>query len=180
MNKVAARYAKALLQLAVEEEVLGQIHQNMVYLAETCAANQSLLHTLKSPIIKHEKKLAVLQAIFQTKVHALTIRLFALVTHRHREAWLPAIAQAFLTQYDEYQGITKAHVTAAYPLSADLVRQLQQVAQKIKPNQQVELSQHIDSTLLGGYVLQVEDKRLDQSLRTSLHTLKKKYITEGY
>lgn len=180
MNKVAARYAKALLGLAVEKEVLVRIHQDIVSLAQACTTHPTLLHTLQSPIIKHDKKLAVLRAIFRHEAHALTLRFFALVTQKCREAWLPAIAQAFLAQYDEYQGIKKAHVTTTFPLSDELATQLQKIVQKMTPAKQIELDQHIDSALLGGYVLQVEDKRLDQSLRKRLRLLKKEYVTAGY
>lgn len=180
MNKVAARYAKALLGLAVEQKTLAHIHQDMVGLAQACTTHPTLLHTLQSPIIKHDKKLEVLRAIFQHKVHTLTLRFLTLVTQKRREAWLPAIAQAFLAQHDEYQGIKKAHVTTTFPLSDELALQLQQIVQKMTPAKQVELDQHIDPTLLGGYVLQVEDKRLDQSLRKRLRLLKKEYVTAGY
>ena len=131
-------------------------------------------------IIKQEKKLAVLQAIFQKEVHALTLRFFTTVTQRRREALLPAMAQAWLAQYDQHQGIKKAQVTTTFPLSDKLARQLQAMIQQMTPCQQVVLDQRIDPTLIGGYVLQVEDKRLDQSVRKKLRTLQKKYIVAGY
>ncbi|MEM9416950.1 MAG: ATP synthase F1 subunit delta [Bacteroidota bacterium] len=180
MNKVAARYAKALLQLAVEKKVLAHIHQDMLFFTQAGIAHKALLQMLKSPIIRHDKKLAVLQAIFQNKVHALTLRFFALVIQRHREPLLPTMAQAFLTQYHQHQGIKKAHVTTTFPLSTELESQLQQLVQKMTVAKKIELDQHIDPTLLGGYVLAVEDKRLDQSLRKKLLKLRKSYITAGY
>ena len=180
MNKVAARYAKALLGLAVEKEVLVRIHQDIVNLAQACTTHPTLLHTLQSPIIKHDKKLVILREVFQQEVHTLTLRFFALVTQKRREAWLPAIAQAFLAQYDEYQGIKKAHVTTTFPLSDELAAQLQQIVQKMTPAKQVELDRHIDPALLGGYVLQVEDKRLDQSLRKQLSVISDQLLVKNY
>ena len=180
MNKVAARYAKALLQLAVEKKVLAHIHKDMLFFTQVGTTHKALLQMLKSPVIEHDKKLAILQALFQNKVQALTLRFFALVTQNHREPLLLAIAQAFLAQYNQHQGIKKAHVTTTFPLSEKLVLQFQQLVQKITPGRKVLLDQHVDPSLIGGYVLEVEDKRLDQSLRKSLHTLKKEYVTAGY
>ena len=180
MNKVATRYAKTLLQLAVEKKVLEHIHKDMLCFEQACAANKSLVSTLRSPVIKHDKKRAILQASFQNKVHDLTHSFFALVTQRHREALLPAMTQAFLAHYDAHQGIKKAQVTTTFPLSDKLGRQLQQTVQQIAPCKQVVLDQHIDPALIGGYILQVEDKQLDQSLRKKLLTLKKHYVTEEY
>lgn len=180
MNRIASQYATVLLQLAVEKNVAERIHTDMLCFSQVCAANRCLVTTLKSPIIKHDKKLAVLQAIFQNEVHDLTLSFLAMVTHKHREALLPAMAQAFLAQYHQHQGIKLAQVTTTFPLSDQLTRQLQEMVQKITPCQQVILEHSIDPDLIGGYVLQVEDKRLDQSLRKKLLTLKMNCVTEGY
>ena len=180
MNSIASRYAKALLQLAVEKAVLARIHKDMLCFAQVCATNTSLLSMLKSPVIKHDKKLAVLRSIFQNEVHSLMLSFFAMVTQKHREALLPAMSQSFLAQYDQHRGVQKAQVTTTFPLPDGLTRQLQEIVQKLIPCEQVLLDQYIDPTLIGGYVLQVKDKRLDQSLRKKLRTLKKGYMTEGY
>lgn len=180
MKKIASKYAKALLQLAVEGGVLGRIHADMLCFDRVCAANQCLVSTLKNPVIKHSKKLVVLQAIFQNKVHALTLRFFAMVTQKHREAALPTMTQDFLAQYDQYQGIKTAQVTTTWPLSDQLTLQLQKIVQQISPCQHVILEQCIDPALIGGYVLRVEDKQLDQSLRKKLRTLQKNCVTKGY
>ena len=103
-----------------------------------------------------------------------------MVIQKHREALLPAMAQAFLVQYDQRQSIKKVQITTAFPLSEQHALQLQQIARKIAPCQQVVLDQEIDTTLIGGYVLRVDDKRLDRSLCRQLHTLQKSYVAAGY
>jgi len=180
MNKIAPGYVSALLQLAVEEGVLERIHEDMLCFDQVCAANQCLVATLKNPVIEHSEKLAVLQAIFQNKVHALTLRFFAMVAQKHREAVLPTMAQAFLAQYYQYKSIKTAQVTAALLLSDQLILQLQKIVRQISPCQHVILEQCIDPDLIGGYVLRVEDKRLDQSLRKKLRTLQKNCVAGGY
>ena len=90
------------------------------------------------------------------------------------------MAQVFLVQYNQHQGIQLAQVTTTFPLSDQLTLQLQEIVQKMVPCQQVILEHKIDPALIGGYVLQVEDKRLDQSLRKKLLTLKMNCVTEGY
>ena len=180
MNSVASRYTEALLQQAVENNILERVYTDMLHFNKVCTANESLVTTLKSPVIRHDKKLAVLQAIFQNKVHELTRSFFAMVTQKRRVTLLPTMAQTFLAQYDQYQGIKTAQVTTAFPLSDQLTWQLQQIVQQIAPCQKVIFERHIDPVLIGGYVLQIEDKRLDQSLRKKLLTLKKGCVAEGY
>jgi F-type H+-transporting ATPase subunit delta len=180
MNSVAPKYAEALLQQAVEGNILERIHTDMLCFDQVCAANNFLVTTLKSPVIGRDRKLAVLQAIFQNKIHTLTLNFFAMVTQRHREALLPTMARTFLVQYDLHQGIKTAQVTTAFPLSSQLTFQLQQIVQQIASCQKVILEQHINPALIGGYVLRVEDKRLDQSLRKKLLTLQKNCVAEEY
>ena len=152
----------------------------MLCLDQVCATNKYLVTTLKNPLIKHSKKLLVLQAIFQNEVHGLTLSFFAMVTQKHREALLPTMTQSFLDQYEQHRSIKKAQVTTTFPLSEQLTLQLQQIVQQISPCQQVILEKNIDPTLIGGYVLRVDDKRLDRSLRKQLLTLQKNCLTEGY
>jgi F-type H+-transporting ATPase subunit delta len=180
MNKVASRYAKALLQLAVERNVLERVHTDLLGVDRVCAANKSLVATLKNPVIQHDKKLMILKAILRHNVHSLTLDFLAMITQKYRAPLLPAIIRAFLTQYNQHQGIQIAQVITTFPLTSQLTLQLQEIARKISPCRHVILDQHIDSTLIGGYVLQIEDKRFDQSLRKNLLTLQKNCVTEGY
>jgi len=180
MHNVASTYAKVLLQRAIKTRVLEHVYVDVICFNQVYATNESLGTTLKNPVIKHDKKLAVLQAIFQNQVHDLTLRFFAMVTQKHREMLLSAIAQSFLVQYAQYKGITTAQVTTTFPLPDKVVLQLQQIVQRIAHCQKVILEQHINPDLIGGYVLQVADKRLDQSLRKKLLTFKNACMANGH
>ncbi len=180
MHKVAARYAKALLQCAVEEDLVEQICVDMRYVQDACTTHPALRHMLGNPLASHQQKLTLLQTLFQQKVHALSLQLFSIVTKKHREVLLPAIAQAFLAEYEQREGIVRAEVTTVVPLSEDLAKKLEERTQQITAAQQVLLTQKIDPALVGGYVLQVGDKQLDQSVRNKLNNFKKQLITQGY
>jgi len=176
MSRIAYKYAKVLLQLAAEDNVLAQVHAEMDYLGRLCTDSKHLVATLRNPIIEHNKKLSVLQAIFQNEAHELTLSFLAMVIQKHRAALLPTIIQAFLTQHDQHQGIKKAQVATTFPLSDWVSSQLQRIVQQIAPCQQVIFEQTIDPTLIGGYVLQVDDILLDRSLRKQLLMLQKDYV----
>jgi len=180
MNNIAARYANVLLQLAVEANVLTHVYADMQCLDQVCDENECLVSAMKNPTIEQRKKLALLQAIFQNKVHTLTLNFLAIVIQKHRAALLPTMIQVFLTQYDQHQSIQTANVTTTFPLSDPLMEQLRQIVQKISPCRHVILEQTIDPALVGGYVLRVEDKKLDHSLRKKLLTLQKNCMTARY
>ncbi len=180
MNQLASRYTKALLQLSADKGILQHVYQDMMYFAQVCNANSSLLEVLKNPIIEQARKLSVIRSIFQSKIHDLTLSFFAMIVRKRRESLFPAVYAVFLTQYYWYQDIKNAQVTTVLPLSDEQAVQMQEIAQKIVPCKKVLLQQHIDSTLIGGYIMQVEGKQLDHSLRKKFFKLKRKYMTEVY
>lgn len=177
---VAARYAQALLHQAQKKSVLTDIYDSILLLDKVFTENDALSKILKSPIVNHDKKLAILQSIFQAKVNDLVLDFFKVISQRRRAAILPEITQEFLKQYNNSQGIQAAHVTTALQLSDDLVDRFKTLVKAIVPCRAVVLAQHINPAILGGYILQVEDKQLDKCLATQLHALQKHYIACGY
>ena len=70
---VASRYAKSLLLLAGEKGVDGEIYENMKLVADTCDENRDLDLLLKSPIVKADKKISILEAIFKGKLNEISL-----------------------------------------------------------------------------------------------------------
>ncbi|MEL6539560.1 MAG: ATP synthase F1 subunit delta [Bacteroidota bacterium] len=180
MYLVATTYAESLLQLATAQEILLRIYTDMQGVARVFSSSPELLAALKRPTIQSNKKNALLQSLFRDKVHSLTSKFLALVVHKQRVTLLPAITQAFLSKYNERKGIQLAQVATPTTLSDATVQQLQNLVQQIAPCQEVALKQRVDPALIGGYVLQIGDKQLDQSLRKKLKELRKRCVTEGY
>lgn len=178
--QVASRYAQSLFQLALEKGILEQIYKDIVAFNQTLIDHPTLSDALQSPILSHQEKWHILQKLFGQKVSDLGMRFFKMVVQKHRETLLPVINSCFLKQYDHYQAIKTAHITTTFTLSKDLLTQFKKLVQNMSPCKEVNLVQHIKPSILGGFILQVEDKRLDESLSTKLRLLKKQCITSGY
>jgi len=168
---VAARYAKSLIELAKEKNVVEAVYADMKLFKSTADQNRGLMLALKSPVVRHEKKLAILKAIFQGKVDAVSYSIFEIITRKNREAILYDIANEFITAYDEYRGIQKATVITTTPLTDELRVQFNKIV-KDATGKTVELEEKVDPTLIGGYLLRVNDRQIDASLRSRLNELK--------
>ena len=164
MNRVAIRYAKALLKLANTQQILSNVHADVQLLYQACTEHTALRQLIHSPIISHAKNNTLFQSLFQGKVHKLTCQFLALITKKRREALLPDMLKAFLAQYDRQEGIQKACGTTPTPLSDTQLQQIQQLAQKIAPSQHLVLTQQLAPSLIGGFVLQSADHSLYQCL----------------
>lgn len=171
INHIAVRYAKALLQRAVAVHVLMHVYEDMHGFDALCTSHKNMVDALNHPFLSKHQKIVLLQTIFQDKFQPLTLDFFAMVIRKSRVALLTSMVKAFFALYDRYQSIKTAHVTTVCPLSKALVSQVQQIAQQITPCRKMNVVQYLDPTLIGGYVLQIEDKRFDQSLRKQLHVL---------
>ena len=174
-QSVAFRYAKSLVDLAIEKGVIDTVHEDMQFFDQVCDENRQLVLTLKSPIVKHVQKLAILSAIFKSQVNPVTFSIFEIITRKNREKFLPAIAQEFQRQYALYKNIQKVEVTTVSPLTdaqrADFIRIVAEATGKT-----VQLVEKIKPELIGGYVLRINDRQIDTSVKTRLNELKLAFL----
>jgi F-type H+-transporting ATPase subunit delta len=171
-TRVASRYIKSLLGLAVDRGVLEEVHDDMQLFSRTCEGNRDLTNLLRSPIIKHDKKKDILERIFKGKVHSLTIAFIDIITRKNREPLLPLIAKEFHNAYNEHKGIGKATVTTTIPMDEQLRSEVEAIVKKLHDKKKIELVERVDKDLIGGFILNVEDKQIDASIKNKLKSLK--------
>jgi F-type H+-transporting ATPase subunit delta len=169
---VAARYAKSLIELAKEKNVLEVVFEDMKLFKDTADKNRGLMLALQSPVVRHEKKLAILKALFKERVDPVSYSIFTIITKKNRESILDAIAEEFITAYNLYQGIQKATVITTTPLTDELRKQFINIVAGSSTAKTVQLEEKIDPNLIGGYVLRVDDRQHDASIRSRLNELK--------
>jgi F-type H+-transporting ATPase subunit delta len=178
--RLAVRYAKSLVDLAVEKNQLEAINDDMRYLQAVCAQSKEFVQVLRSPIIKGDAKDKILSAVTDGKVSATTKLFNQLLVRKGREENLPEIINAFITQYNAIKQIHKVKLTTATPASEALK---QTIVAKIKaetPMQNVELETAVDEKLLGGFVLEVAGKMVDASVLRDLNDVKKQFMNNDY
>lgn len=178
-RSVASRYAKSILDLAVETNVLEAVYQDMIDFLGTCKSSPALQTLLKNPIIPLDKKQSVLMAVFGEKFTELTRSFFQIMIRKERaEIILPAAAE-FITQYNFRKKIVIAEITTAVPLSAELETQLLAKVKELHAGE-IEVRKLVDPEIIGGFILRVEDKQFDSSFRKKLADLKKELVDSSY
>ena len=179
-SRVASRYVKSLLGLAVEQGVLDEVHRDMQLFNRVCKENRNFVAMLRSPVIRHENKRAVLKKIFTGKVGTLTMAIINIVTLKNREPILPAIASEFHNAYNVYKEIGKAYLTTTVPADKDLLEVMEALSKKLANKQTIEMETAVDSELIGGFVLNVGDRQIDASIRSKLRKLELKFEENYY
>ena len=178
--RLAARYAKSILDLSVEKGQLDAVHSDMLLLESACRGSRELVNLLRSPIIKSDKKGKILDAILAGKINPLSSAFIKLLLDKEREGYLPEIATAFIEQYKEYKGISTVKLTTAMPVDED-VKQL--FLQKLKTERQlqlVELETAVKPEIIGGFILEIGDQRVDSSVAFDLNNIRKQFQNNDF
>ena len=168
--KSASRYAKALLELAVEQQKVDAIESNMQRILTAAKETNEFQVFLNSPIINIDKKIDVLNKLFG-EFEPLTLSFIALITKNGRERFITEIANSYISQVKEYKGIVPITITSARQL--DATTRASFVA-RISATVQVtlEITELVDETLVGGFIVRMGDKQFDASVATQLLRMK--------
>lgn len=178
--RVASRYAKSLITLAQEKGELEAVHADMQLFKQICDENRAFELMLKNPIINHDKKLAILKELFQDRVSELTLSFFEIITRKNRERVLPLIAEEVHVQYNAFKGVEMATVKTVSPLNDEQRARFKSVITQATGMNDVELTEMIDSELIGGYILTVAGKQVDESLKGKLKELQLQFTHNPY
>jgi F-type H+-transporting ATPase subunit delta len=175
---VANRYAKSLMELAVESKQLDAVRNDMKTIEQVCKENHDFELMLNSPVIKTDKKVTVLTTLFKGKLTDLTLNFLVLIANKHRESFIHDIASAFDEQYKQNKNIFTAVVTSAKGLDNTTKQKVLELI-KSQMKGEVELTEKIDPNTIGGFILKIGDKQIDKTVSRQLNNLKKELINKG-
>ena len=178
-TRAAVRYAKALKELALEQGVLEKVRDDMKLVNTVCKENRELVALLNSPIIKTDKKQSILNEIFKGKISTLTELFILTLAAKRRESYLDAIATEFIKQFKEHKKILTAVITTASGLDEELRKKVLEVV-KGSGHSEIELTEKINDKLIGGFTLQVGDKRIDASIAKQIRKLSMSFSENPY
>ncbi len=172
---ITARYAKALYQLGEEEGKIEELRSDILIIEETIKELPEFLSFLQSPIVKVSAKFSIYNEIFTGKVDGYTVSFLKLLTQNKRESYLPSICRFFLQIYKEHKGIKDGVITTATPLDK---KQLQDIHSLIKRlfKIDVDLTEKVDKSIIGGFKLRIEDQQIDATIASKIKRIKTELI----
>lgn len=172
--KVASRYAQSLIELADEKQIIDAVLNDMEFLLETTNGNKDFHVFLNSPLIKSDKKNSVFDKLFGD-FQDLTKKFIHLLTKNNREMILPVIAEEFIAKLNTIRGIVPLTLTSAVKLDETVKASILE-----KLNKQIEgsiqLTEKVDESLIGGFVVRMGDTRIDASIAHQLNEMKQRLI----
>src|ERR1035438_4925359 len=175
--RLATRYAKSLLDLAVERNSVEDTLKDMQLLNSICQQSHDFVVMLRSPVISGDKKLKVISLLLEGRnVSELTAVFVKLLISKGRELNLPEIATAFQEQYNVLKNIRIVKLSTAAPMTDNIRKSIYDKIAEFMPTDKIDLKEIVDERLIGGFVIEVEDKLFDASIKKSLNDFRTKVI----
>ncbi|MCS3796791.1 ATP synthase F1 subunit delta [Niastella sp. OAS944] len=178
--RLAARYAKSLIDLANETNQLESVYKDMLYLQAVCKESREFLTLMRSPVVKADKKIAIVLAVTKGKISELTDSFNRLMITKGRESYLPEISSAFIDQYKLQKGIHTVKLTTAVPVTEDVKNQIIGQVQKQTNLGNIDLKSTVDEDIIGGFVLEIGDTLIDASIAYDLNKIKTQFMNNDF
>jgi len=172
--KSAHRYAKALLDLCLEQGKTDAVATDLLRFTALMNDSNDFRLFLNSPVIHDDKKIAIYDQVL-VGYNELTLAFFRLVTKNGREAWLPEIAKQFQKLWEKQRNLVSGTITSAKALDETTKNA---ILAKVAPSfdGSLSLDEQVDSYLIGGFIIRIEDKQIDASIATQLKSLKQQLV----
>lgn len=176
-SRAAIRYAKAVLDLAVENKATDAVEKDMRAVVETVSNSLELRELLASPVINGSDKRQALSAIFQ-EAHAISDGLIGMLVDNKRVSLFNEVAEKYIILNERLKGEGVAFITTAIPLTADLEKKILKQVESMTGNK-VMIENKIDESIVGGFILRVGDLQYDASISNKLNNLKREFATSS-
>ena len=173
MAAIASRYARALVEVVIEQKIDAAVAVQQVQEMVTAVAGSNDLRMVwESPAVPAEQKRALLDAMAG---HSGTLRpirnFFAILIDHGRIPMLAQIARQFETELNNQLGFVEADITSSRKLSPEEMQGLESQVERMT-GKKVRARYGTNSELLGGAMVRVGSTIYDGSVRGQLQKLK--------
>jgi len=176
LSRVAKRYAKALFELAVEEKLLSKVEADLQQIAAVIEGSEDFRNLLPNPLIADQDKVKLVLPLFEGRVQPVTLNFLALLAQKKRLSVLPDIIVQFNQMMLVHRNVVEAEVISAVELSAEQTERIKtQVEHLIGKN--LLLKTRTERSLIGGFIVKVQDIVIDNSIRHHLDKLRERLAT---
>lgn len=178
--RAAKRYAKGLMQFAVETSQADRLNQEMIDLKNSIQESRELSSFLASPVLDAKRKVAISKELFKD-FSVVSKNFIELVINQGRGDILRDIAIQFSEQYNKNHNITTAEFISAIPFDTEMVNNIvMEAKQKLGDTSTINIETKVNPELIGGFVLRMGDKQIDSSIKSKLNRLKKDFEKNDY
>ncbi|MCX7862221.1 MAG: ATP synthase F1 subunit delta [Bacteroidales bacterium] len=170
-SKVNVRYAKAFFLVALEANKIEEAHKDLLFIQQLTKENKEFRFLLSAPIYNPAEKKQFIINFFKPYVNEITINFLTLLIDNRRENRLFDIIRYFTTLYKQHHQIVDAHLITAISLDQQIIEDFKQKLEQAL-NKKVHIQNETNNEIIGGFILRIEDKEYDASIKNQLVKIK--------
>jgi len=177
--KLARRYAKAFFEFSQEQDKLEDVIKDIRLIESVLSENKEFRTIICSPIIRSDKKIAILNEIFQSQIDTISLRYLTLILKKGRECELDLICDEYDKLYKKFKRIVTLTIQSAEILGKEMV---ETIRQKVKSylEMEIEIVEQINPKLIGGIRLRFNDYLVDASVQGYMDRLRRQLVDKSY
>lgn len=173
ISGMAGRYANALFELALEEKALDAVKSDLERFDALIAENADLNRLVRSPVFGADEQLKALSAILdKVGIGGLAANFLRVITANRRLFAVHDMIRAFRALVARHRGEVSAEVTVAETLNGSNLEALKSALKSVTGGKDIDLDIKIDPAIIGGLVVKIGSRMVDNSLRTKLNAIK--------
>jgi F-type H+-transporting ATPase subunit delta len=176
---LAKRYAKALFDLAVEDNVIESTSKDMMLVTVVMNENRELRKLMANPVIPPARKKLIIRKIFENNLGKHSLTFLDILVRKGREMNILEIAHQFNELYLDHKNIASVDVTTAVEINAELREKLVKRFKELT-NKTLQMTEYVDPEIIGGFVLKMDDYLYNASISKEISRLHKEFDKNLY
>ena len=177
--KLSDRYAKSLFDFASEKNQVEEVYGDLTLLANTLKENRDLQMLLRNPVVPPNQKHQIFESVFNGTLHDTTYQFMDLLLKKRREPELDMICEGFFRLYNQSHNIKTAFIVTAQPLSDELKSKIVSLLTE-QTHATIELKESVEPSIIGGFVIQMDDYFLDTCILTKINKLRQEFSQNSF
>lgn len=171
MNNVGREYAEALFELACEDNKKKEYGEALALIADAISENEEFFRFLISPNIPSDDRISAIEAAFAAYVPERVLSFVSLMCEKGRLFAFDDAVSVYSDLLTEALRVINVKVKSAVELSEDQKKKLKEKLEA-KEKSTVNIEYAVDATLIGGVVVEMDDRIIDGSLQNRLQQVK--------
>lgn len=172
---ISKRYAVALFELAKETDKIDLFNSQVELIYNSIKNDKEFLTVLNHPRISGGEKFNLFQNIYKDNISEEILGLISIVVNKNRETEILEILETFLELVKDYKGITTAYIFSAIALNDEQLTKIKENLSK-NLNKEIIIEASVKPELIGGLLINVDGKVIDNSIKRNLDDIKKSLI----
>ena len=171
-NLLVNRYAKAFLELAIQNNLVDKALDDLLIVKSTIEGNKELDTLIHQPFVSKERKTNIMNRLFTDRVEKITLNLINLLIEKNRDTAITDMYDEYRMLYLEYKKIAVVTITSAVEIDEKTTDRIVNILKhKIVDKDTIEIKNVIDKSIIGGFIVKYNDYVYDASVTYTLKRL---------